>query len=162
MSASPYFFLEKNIKGKWVHQPLYRFPSSSYDYCDDNGLVEVDLWPYNGTHELFSILGVESSFYYDENQLKVKTLNFDELSIELQEKWEKMRDVARPRAVNLSDLLLETVLRPEVEDYFDEEANAKVPNPLIDLYNRAKSMIDLLEDYEYITSDYRIVYWLLW
>ena len=82
--------------------------------------------------------------------------------LELQEKWEKMRDVARPRAVNLSDLLLETVLRPEVEDYFDEEANAKVPNPLIDLYNRAKSMIDLLEDYEYITSDYRIVYWLMW
>lgn len=162
MSASPYFFLEKNIKGKWVHQPLYRFPSSPYDHCDDNGLVEVDLWPYNGTHELFSILGVESSFYYDENQLKVKTLNFDELSIELQEKWEKMRDVARPRAVNLSDLLLETVLRPEVEDYFDEDANAKVPNPLIDLYNRAKSMIDLLEDWEYVTSDYRIVYWLIW
>jgi hypothetical protein len=162
MSAIPYFFLEKNIRGKWVHQPLYRFPSSSYDRCDDNGLVEVDLWPYNGTHELFTMLGAEETFYYPDNQLKVKTLSFDDLSTELQEKFAEMRDAARPRAVNMSDLLLETVLRPETEDYYGEDENAKVPNPLIDLYNRAKSMIDLLEDWDYITSDYRIVYWVTW
>ncbi len=162
MSATPYFFLEKNIRGKWVHQPLYRQPSSSYDHRDENGLVEIDLWPYNGTHELFDMLGAENSCCYADNQLKFKTLSFDELSDELQKKYEKMRDVATPRAVNMSDLLLETILRPEVEDYYGEDANAKVSNPLIDLYNRAKSMIDLIEDWEYVTSDYRIVYWLMW
>lgn len=160
----PYFFLERyNLKsGMWENVRV--FVADPESKAPDKKYLEVDLFPWNGEHDLFDrltsgeISGVNEALPPDASKA-------------IKEEWERFcvpydRDrYPRPQVytVWVSSLIIDLLQTPKVPDY--ENVDAEKTNPValllseirtfISIYSRAK--LYNAEDDEYL---YRLIFWL--
>ena len=178
MSISPFFYIELYNRelGKWEKFDVYT--------RNKKGELEaVDLWWWNGTHELFSVLEFEESYDFPVFTSLHTGLPID-VSDEMQKEFEKFcvdddefMYVPKVQWFNLADALLylkdnETVENFEaMEEVWAEAKTLKwenVPkqymkNPLQSLIDRVNCFLELADDLRYwelSPSEVRIIGWI--
>lgn len=182
MSMSPYFFIEvyNHKNGKWEKFDVYVKNR-------DGEIKPADLWTWNGTHQLFTILEFEDSYMVPD----FTALHYDlpqDCSKEMKEIYKSHCWDVDPEGnffytpkvhwFNLADALLYLKEYPVIEDeekmyaYYDEnEGNISwesVPkeytsNPLESLTDRVKGFLAVgFEDWYFNTSDsdVRVICWI--
>ena len=177
MSASPYFYVEKynNKTEKWELQHPY-----VWDY-NHTELVPADLFPYNGCHDLFSIVednpgnfpsmhGIHYGLPKDVSE-EIKTI-YNEHCYEIDEKHTY---TPTARWFTYADMYIYCLEHPEVPDYEamdeayyagEEEENPpkKImrPTPLKGLKDRVDAFLEVMDiwDWRDDYSQIRIVYWI--
>ena len=166
MSCTPYFYIEKMNKdtNKYEKVTLYTKPSKyASQETKDRGYAEVDVWPWNGTHDVFEAL---KNFPY------LSTIG-PNLSDEMDEIIKKHRndELFSPNicCINLADMYIEYYKNPTVVDYdveWDEDDINLAPrkeNPLKSVIDRIESYISLADEMWDCTttpSDVRLIYWI--
>lgn len=181
MSRSPYFFVEKynNETKKYELQHPFVW---NYNHTD---LIAADLFPYNGCHELFSIVN-------DENFGDVPKMNgihaglpndvceeikksYNDCSYE--EMWGEDKTFHfEPSAkwFTYADMYIYYLKYPEIidyeamdeNDYEDDNQEIKTimqTNPIITLKNRVDAFMEVIDDWDW-ENDYsliRIVFWII-
>lgn len=182
MSLSPFFYLEKWNKEKNCYEKinLYKKPGRyASEESKARGYEEVDFWPWNGTHEIFSLLGTASrSDTYD----AIAGVHYGEppmVSTGVKEKIDKFftedsyeKADSTVRWVTLADLYIEKLTNPTVVDFdadWDDEDIKRAPrkeNPINTVINRINTFISLGADDDWeIENDkslIRLVYWVVW
>lgn len=174
MSASPFFYLEKynTDTGRWDKIDIYR----------KNHIGEFDavnLWDWNGTHELFNILGLENAgaeYEFEYAHVGIPKNSSDEIAkIYSSHCFENFK----PQAIwfTYADLMLFFKDHPRMIDYEAMEQNWNgeeewedvekifMDNPVKGLLDRVTMFMDIYDDFwtvDTIPSDIRIVAWLLW
>lgn len=155
MSRSPFFFLER------MNPTTGQAEFVDIKISKDNGLESVDLFPYNGCHDLFSIVekkysqfpamgGIHSGLPHGaSNRIK-------------QEYNLCVQDNCEMRWFNYSDMLIYTLKYPKVKGMDDDGQITMEDNPILFLKKRVDSFIDLWDSWEFEegSSLYRIVYWI--
>ena len=173
MGAYPYFFVEKYNydKGKWENVVLYT--------KDDQGEFRtVELWPWNGTHDLFGALGFEpgSEFEMDYAHYglpgncseEVKSLYegmYKDTQWEApQVKWFNLADMKlslnkSPKIID-SNAMEETWEQSEVA--YEDLEKIYIDNPLKDFIDTVTSYVSMATDFidEYTPSDVRVIGWM--
>ena len=176
MSRSPYFFVERyneKIKGYELQHPLV------WDYNHERRVL-ADLYPYNGSHDLFSI--VEGNSYPNFPDMTGIHIGVPEDSCkEIKRKYEACcfsdgKHELRPNArwFNYLDMYVYCLENPTAPDYdaMDEAAyyaggNEKIetitkPTPLLSLKNRVDMFLEVMDDWwREDRSRVRIVYWFM-
>lgn len=179
MSLSPYFYVEKWNTEKNCYEKISLYKKlSKYAREEDKvrGFEEVDFWPWNGTHDIFSLLGTdhrggsfdpiagihngEPPMVSEEVKKKIDYFFNSEDSLE-------SADCA-VRWVTLADLYIEKLKNPKVLDYDAEweDLDHKVykDNPINSIIERINTFIELGDD-DWDIEDHksliRIVYWVL-
>ena len=156
MSRTPYFFVDKlDLR---TGQGVLMHP-----YVMENGKMEIaDLFPYNGAHELFSILHNEGDFaelYGIHRGLPLNTAR--EIKDELA-KWDDdtVQMSLKPDVywITYADLYIYLLENPT----FIEEDRV-VPNPAKILMDRVNAFLDVVEPFNCgdDRSLIRIVYWIM-
>lgn len=182
MSRYPYFYIEiYNRKfGQWEKFDIYT-------KNEKDELVPVDLWWWNGTHALFSVLEFEESYDLPTFTALHRELPMD-VSNEMQEKFEKFCDdgdgnenwsfVPEVHWFNLADALLYLHDHKTVEDFdaMEEEwasigtiewkdvPKQYMENPLQSLVNRVNCFLELADDLRYwelSPSEVRVIGWMV-
>lgn len=168
MSLSPFFYIEKwsNKTKKYERLHLY---GKADEYHKGEKYQDIDFWPYNGTHDVFSLLGTASRADEYETIDGIGYGNPGNLSEEVQKIIESFDDDSIVRYITLADLKIEIMTHPKVLDWdsnWGEDEKCKYKeNPLIDFFNRVKSFVDWAVENtweEYTLSEIRIVYWVVW
>ena len=180
MSASPFFYIEiyNRQLGKWEKFDLYAMDSK-------NKIVPVDLWWWNGTHELFSVLDFEESYYFPIFTSLHEGLPID-VSNEMQKKFEEhciddedFQYVPEVHWFNLADALLylkdnETVENVDAmeqewmslkEALWEDVPKQYMKNPLQSLIDRVNCFLECADDIRYFEispSEVRIIGWINW
>ena len=175
MGASPFFYVEMfNPKtGNWDKIDVYR--------KDEKGeFIECSLWPWNGTHELFSILGLENS----SDSPTIDEVHFG-LPIHVSEEMKKEYEAHiwesyKPEAIwiNLADMKLYLNRHPKVKDYeamveryeedesdWNEYTPIYMDNPMKTFIDRVESFLEIWDDFwkfNHGYSDVRVICWLEW
>lgn len=179
MSASPFFYIEvfNHKTGNWEKFDLYR--------VNDKGEYEVcDLWNWNGTHDLFSILHIEHSTDMPEFDAVHHGLpanaSPEMYSIVDAHTWSEGERTYAPEVkwFNLADAMLYYNEYPEViddeamENYwvkndipYNEVPKKMMPNPIKGLIDRVISFLEI--GYNFwgwgtALSDVRIICWCSW
>ena len=165
MSASPYFYIEAKNRdtGEWEQVVIY----TPRRWNGEMGELEpVDVWCWNGTHDLFRMLRAERCSA-DEGVAGVHWGMPVDASEGIKEKYATWDDDGyKPDVhyVTLADLYINTLLVTEVDNDWDDDP-PKVPNPIKDFLNHVVSYVsfwdEIYEVYEHL-ADIRIVYWLTW
>ena len=179
MSASPFFFIEvfNYQSGNWEKIDLYRADSKG-------NYIPIDLWPWNGTHALFTIVGCENSYEMPEfnavhhgfpiNASQEMYVLFDKHCATVEK--DGFDYVPEAKYFNLADAKLYLKDYPTVQDSdmmeeywcrnedmpFEEVPEMKMVNPLHGLINRVETLLDLWDDFwlfDHSYSDVRIIYW---
>ena len=175
MSASPYFFIEvfNHISGKWEKVDLYINKKGEYQ--------PIDVWPWNGAHALFTVVGCEDSYVIPDFMAIHEGLPVD-ASQEMHEIYMKQHlefgvefDYPEVKYFNVADAKLYLAEYPFVEDSdtmdeywtkhdvpFEEVPKMQAANPLIDLIDRVGNILSLWDEfwmYGHPWSDVRIIYW---
>lgn len=177
MSMTPYFYIEiYNRKlGQWEKFDIY-----GLNYKDE--IVPVDLWWWNGAHELFSVLEFEESYDFPTFFHIHRGLPID-VSNEMQKKFEShcvddefgiyIPDV---HWFNLADALLYLRDNDMVEDSdamedewvklgtveLDDVPKQYMRNPLKGLIDRVNCFLECADDLRYFElspSEVRIIGW---
>ena len=176
MSMSPFFYIEiYNRKlGRWEKFDVY-----TKDEKDE--FVPVDLWWWNGTHELFSVLGFEESYEFPEFTALHEDLPMD-VSNEMQKEFEKFCEdndeftyVPKVHWFNLADALLYLRDNKTVVDFdametewvssgleWEDVPKQYMDNPLQSLIDRVNCFLEFAEDWRYwelSPSEVRIIGW---
>ena len=184
MSRSPYFFVERfdrQTQNYELQHPLI------WNY-EHTKRVTADLFPYNGCHEMFSI--VESSRPYNpypnmkgiHRNLPKDVCNdiakaFDECSWETTLNGEKSIVTPNVYWFTYADMYIYLLENPTVVDYdameeaddegdediFGNKEEIRKPNPLNALKERVDAFLSVCDDWDW-ENDYsliRIVYWIL-
>lgn len=182
MSRSPYFFVEKfnsHTKKYELQHPIIW----NYDHTER---VTADLYPYNGDHDLFSIVtskdysafprmdGIHNGIPEDSCEEIKKSFNDCSYDTE----WSGETHHIEPSAhwFTYADMLIYCLQHPMVKDYDAiEEAyyyaqegekvdeNIMKPTPMNNLKNRIDAFLEVMDEYDW-KNDYsliRIVYWIL-
>lgn len=182
MSRTPYFYIEKyntehNI---WEKQTLYYCETKTQD------IKEVDVWPWNGTHDVFNIINhTDDIFPHFTGVRHIFPNNASpEVCDEYEKNWfrwgENKENISKPNAFyfTLADLLLYIKEYPIVKDYdameeywtenedtpWNEVPERTMPNPMSDVATRVMNYMDFVEDWwsEFsLKSEIRIVGWIL-
>ena len=181
MSASPFFYIELyNRKlGKWEKFDLY-----GLNYKDE--VVPIDLWYWNGSHELFSVLEFEESYDFPTFYHVHRGLPID-VSDEMQKKFEEFCSneedwggavyVPDVHWFNLADALLYLHDNETVEDIeamekdwlqkgnieWNEVPKQYMRNPLKSFIDRVNCFLECADDLRYFEispSDVRIIGWI--
>lgn len=165
MSRSPFFYLEvyNNEENKWLYvDPLV------WNY-NRTKRVPADLWPFNGTHELFDILGVDSG---------VCSCDFDAVRSGLPPDCnEEIAKVFKPEQddeygiyphahwFTYADMEIYLLKKPKVEAIYEEpDEDGNIPmmdNPMFGLKNRIDAFLEVWDDmgiYYRYPSDIRVVF----
>lgn len=169
MSLSPFFYIEKWNKetGKYERLHLYGKPN---EFHKDEKYQDIDFWSFNGTHDVFSLLGTTSKSDTYETINGIGYGNPGNLSEEVQKILESFEDESvfeKVRYITLADLKIEIMTHPKVIDWEEEWENEEYKykdNPLIGFYDRAKSFVNWAVENtweEYTLSEIRIVYWVV-
>lgn len=162
MSRTPFFFVERfneNTKQYELQHPFVKV----------NGKMEpADLFPYNGCHELFSI--VEDR---PEDLPSMKGIHSglpDDVSKEIQKEYDEcIEDSLAPSArwFTYADMYIYCLEHPETLDYekmskVDYKQEIMKPNPLKTLKKRVDAFFEVIDDWgwENDFSLIRIVYWI--
>lgn len=175
MSMSPFFYIEiYNRKlGQWEKFDVYT-------RNEKDEIAPVDLWWWNGTHELFSVLEFEESYDFPEFTALHEGLPMD-VSNEMQKKFEDFCDeetgyVPEVHWFNLADALLYLRDNKTVEDYdamenewisigtidWEDTPKQYKENPLQSLIDRINCFLELADDLRYCelsSSEVRIIGW---
>ena len=177
MSMSPFFYIELYNRelGKWEKFDVY-----TKNKKDE--LVPVDLWWWNGTHQLFSVLEFEESYELPVFTSLHKGLPMD-VSNEMQKEFEKFCDdddefmyVPEVHWFNLADALLYLKDNKTVEDFdaiekewissgleWENVPKQYMNNPLQLLIDRVNCFLELADDLRYwelSPSEVRIIGWI--
>ena len=163
MSRSPFFYLEvyDSRENKWLYvDPLV------WNY-NRTKRVPADLWPYNGTHELFQVLGVENGCTCPEFSSIIHGLPHD--------CCEEIKDAFNnehysPKWFTYADAEIYYLKHKEVDDFWaepDEETGEmpKVENPIKGLLDRVDAFLEVWDDmgiYMEHPSQIRIVFDVTW
>ena len=174
MSMSPFFYIELYNRefGRWEKFDVYTKNKK-------NELAPVDLWWWNGTHELFSVLEFEESYDFPVFTALHEGLPMD-VSNEMQKKFEEFCDdenVPEVHWFNLADALLYLRDNKTVEDIdameeewrdrnliWEDVPKQYMENPLQSLINRVNCFLELADDLRYwelSSSEVRIIGWIL-
>ena len=174
MSASPFFYIEIYNRElcQWEKFDLY---AKNYK----NEMVPVDLWWWNGTHELFSVLEFEESYDFPEFTALHRKLPMD-VSNEMQKTFEDHCDeefnyVPDVHWFNMADALLYLNKNEMVEDFdsmekiwiakdieWGEVPKQYMKNPLYSLIDRVNCFLEFADDIRYFglsPSEVRIIGW---
>ena len=175
MSASPYFYIEAyNAKtGNWEKVDIYS-KNSAGEY------VPVDLWPWNGSHDLFSIVGYEDSYDMPEFNAVHSGLPVNasqEMYAIVQDHYdEEINYMPQIKYFNVADAKLYLMKYPTVQDsdemetwwaqhdntIWEEVPKMEKQNPLKALIDRVESILEFWDEFWWINgswSDIRIIYW---
>ena len=167
MSRTPNFFVERynSELNKYEFQhPLV------WDYSHTKR-VPADLFPYNGCHDLFSI--VEGKGYSEFPNMKGIHYGLPkDVCEEILNEYQKYNEdedgsidyTPKVRWFTYADMYIYFLKHPKVSSYSDEEDEGKVEidNPIVTLKNRVDAFLEVMdgwsweEDYSFI----RIVYWI--
>lgn len=179
MSASPFFYIEmyNNKTGNWEKIDLYTIRKIG-EY------TPIDLWPWNGTHALFTVVGCEESYEMPEfnavhngfpiNASQEMYALLDKHCATVEE--DGFDYVPEVKYFNMADAKLYLKDYPIVQDSdameeywckheditFGDVPEMEMPNPLQGLVERVENVLDLWDDMWYINhswSDVRIIYW---
>ena len=165
MSASPFLYLEKfNYKtGEWEKVNIY---VKNFK----NELEPIDIWPWNGSHALFSVLKCENNDDAPECsaiQYGLPPNASQEIKdIYIEQCWEAYKPDTK--CLNLADAIIYSIKHPTVKNYDVEWEDGKPiptkPNPIISLIERINSIIAIYGTYDWgrANSNYRIIYWVSW
>lgn len=159
MSRSPYFYAEvyNNKENKWLYvDPLV------WNY-DRTKRVVADLWPYNGTHELFQLLGVEGGCSAPDFNGVMMGLPHD-CCQEIKDAFSG--EYFSPKWFTYADAEIYYLKHPEVDDPWEEpdEETGEVPktdNPIKGLLDRVNAFLEVWDDmgiYIMHPSQIRIVF----
>lgn len=176
MSMTPYFYIEiYNRKlGQWEKFDIY-----GLNYKDE--IVPIDLWWWNGSHELFSVLEFEESydfptFFHIHHGLPMDVSNEMQKKFESHcvddEDWTYVPDV---HWFNLADALLYLRDNDTVEDSdamadewmetgveWERVSKQYMKNPLQSLIDRVNCFLECADDLRYFEispSEVRIIGW---
>ena len=180
MSRTPFFFVERfdNRTHKYEMQhPLIW----NYDHTERQ---PADLFPYNGCHDLFSIVEDEERDFPvmkgihaglpEGASLEIKDV-YDQCCFETEYAGEKHLYTPTARWFTYADMYIYCLEHPEVPDYeamdelyCNEEENESVkkvvmkPTPMKALKNRVDAFLEVMDDSDW-QNDFsliRIVYWI--
>jgi len=179
MSRSPYFFVERydnNIKRYEIQHPLVW----NWNHTKRE---PADLFPYNGCHDLFSIVensgnfpsmnGIHEGLPKDVS-IEIKEA-YDSCSFETEYEGEKHLYTPTARWFTYADMYIYCFEHPEVVDYeamdaayydgVEENPPKEImkPTPVKSLMNRVDAFMEVIDDWNW-RNDYsqiRIVYWIL-
>lgn len=174
MSMSPFFYIEiYNRKlGLWEKFDIYVRNTK-------DELEPVDLWWWNGTHELFSVLEFEESYEFPAFTALHRGLPID-VSNEMQKKFEdfcdeEIRYIPDVHWFNMADALLYLNKNEMVEDFdsmeevwmaegieWKEVPKQYMKNPLYLLIDRVNCFLECADDIRYFElrpSEVRIIGW---
>ncbi len=178
MSRSPFFYIEVYNRelGQWEKFDVY-----TKNYKDE--IRPVDLWSWNGSHSLFSILEFETSYSdFPVFTALHKGLPID-VSNEMQKKFEEHCDdeinyIPDVHWFNLADALLYLRDNKTVEDLdameeewvntgvvWEDVSKHYMVNPLQPLIDRVNCFLELADDLRYwelSPSEVRIIGWVHW
>lgn len=186
MSLSPYFYVEKwnDEKNCYEKISLYKkssnFQALSHSTREEDrarAFEEVDFWPWNGTHEIFSMLGTNSrdntfdtiaGVHHGEPPMVSEAIKKEIDDFFNEDSYYKSSSSVR--WITLADLYIENLKNPKVLDYdedWGENLENKVykDNPIGALISRINTWVDLggedwnLEDSRSLV---RLVYWVVW
>lgn len=175
MSASPYFYIEAyNAKtGNWDKVDIYS-KNSAGEY------IPVDLWPWNGSHDLFTIVGCEDSYdmpEFNDVHSGLPVNASQEMYAIVQDHYdEEINYMPQIKYFNVADAKLYLMRYPtvpnsdEMEKWWMQHENViwedvpkmEIPNPLKGLIDRVESILEFWDEYWYINSswsDVRVIYW---
>lgn len=183
MSSTPYFFVEKydlkEDKYKLMHPKVLSYNGKEWE--------TADLFPYNGCHDLFSIVLGRAGNSFPELQGIHQGLppnvcpeiqkEYDDLTYEQEFEITKEKKVITPNAhwITYADLYIYYLKHPETIDYDamdnalwkakDNETVEEImgPNPIKTLLDRVNTFMNVMEAWDW-SNDYsfiRIVYWVL-
>ena len=175
MSAYPYFFIEKYDyhKDKWENMVLYT--------KDDQGEFKtVEFWPWNGTHEVFSVLGFEEGAEFDFDNIHYDLpVNCSEEIKELYNGFCSDDEFDYKPAVkwfNLADAKLFVCSHPKFIDYeamdkiwqhnpdlaYEEVEKVYMDNPIKEFVDRVMTYVNMASDFidDYAPSDIRVIGWM--
>ena len=169
MSRTPYFFVEKfdyNTKRYELQHPIiWNWNHTAQE--------PADLFPYNGSHDVFSIVENKHDFPLmngihtglPENVCEDIKKSFDDSGYKYKD-YEGKECVysPTPRWFTYADMYIYCLKYPEVPDYdyYDEEKTIMKPTPMKTLKNRVDAFLEVMnccgweDDYSLI----RIVYWI--
>ena len=174
MSRSPFFFVER-----------YNWKTCEYEMCHPfiwdsfhTERVPAPLFPYNGCHDLFSI--VEDNAGDFPNMHGIHCDLPKDVSIDIKNIYynhcvkidEKRTYIPTVRWFTYADMYIYCLEHPEVPDYeamdeayYSNEPVTKImkPTPLMTLKNRVDAFLDVVEAWDSWKDDYsmiRIVYWI--
>lgn len=179
MSASPFFFIELfNYKsGNWEKIDLYKMDSKG-------NYIPINLWSWNGTHELFTIVGCEDSYEVPQFDAVHCGLPVN-ASQEMHEKFyshcanfeeDGFHYVPAVKYFNVADAKLYLMKYPTIKDSdgmemwwaqhegvaWEDVPKAEIENPLKTLIDRVENILDLWDDswlFDHSYSDVRVIYW---
>lgn len=181
MSRSPHFFVERfdrNTNKYELQHPIVW----NYDHTKQ---VLADLFPYNGCHDLFSIVeggvcgddfpamrGIHSGL--PENVAAEIKKDYNDSCYEIEYENEKRLYTPKVRWFTYADMYIYCLEHPEAPDYeamdkayySGEEENPPkkimMPTPLKSLMNRVDAFLEVMDGWDW-RDDYsqiRIVYWI--
>lgn len=159
MSRSPYFYLEvyNNEENKWLYvDPLVW----NYKHTER---VPAELWPYNGTHDLFQELGVEGNYSSTDFAAIRHGLPADSCE-EIKDNFNS--DYLHPKWFTYADAQIYYLKHPEVTDWYAEpdEETGEIPkqeNPIKTLLDRVDAFLEVwdeFDEYKEYPSGIRIVF----
>ena len=172
MSRSPFFFVERFDRntGKYEMQHPIVW---NYNHTKQE---PADLFPYNGCHDLFSIVednshdglpemrGIHQGL--PENVAKEIKEKYDQCCYETEYANEKHIYTPTVRWFSYADMYIYCLEHPEVIDYVEyEEENAEkifIPTPMEKLKKRVDAFLEVMDwwDWQDDFSQIRIVYWI--
>ena len=180
MSLSPYFYLERWNSKKNCYEKINLYRKAGRFASEKEkarGFEEVDFWPWNGTHDLFSLLGTASrSGDYDSIEgvhKGIPPMVSEEVKAKIDSFFDKdnLYQLGAEGSVcwiTLADLYIEMLKHPKVVDYNEEweEGEKKYKDtPIKELIDRIVSFIEFADDIylpEENRSLIRLVYWVVW
>jgi len=180
MGAYPYFYIEifNSKLNEW----------EKYDVLTKNDKGEykpVDLWPWNGSHELFSVIGLEDSYEFPIFSAVHEGFPVN-ASDEMYKEYGKFEEetfagswMPTVKWFNLADAMLYLERYPKVKDFEAMEETwaaaedmewGDVPvelmdNPLKHLVDRVLALLEAADEFRYWEwkySDVRIIAWKSW
>lgn len=167
MSRSPFFFVEKfNVHTnhyELCHPIVWNYTHTKQELAD--------LYPFNGNHDLFSI--VENRNNYFPKMKGIHTGLPNEVCNEIKNEYDRCTEtydtnVYTPNArwFTYADMYIYCIENPTALDYeamdiTESDEKIFMPTPMLSLKNRVDAFLEVTEDFwENDYSLIRIVYWI--
>ena len=181
MSRTPYFFVERFDK----HTNKYELQHPIVWNWNHTEKTLADLYPYNGDHDLFSIVedncgdfpsmhGIHHGLPADVSENIRK--EFDECSYDIELSGEPRHIEPKVRWFTYADMYIYCLEHPKVKDYdaiedayyYAQEGekinkNIMKPTPMKGLKDRVDAFLEVMDGWDWRDeySQIRIVYWIL-
>lgn len=160
MSRSPYFFVERfnSERGYELQHPIIW----NYNHTRQK---EADLYPYNGDHDLFSIVQERGEYPYMNG---IHTGMPKDTCREIKNQFTLVDGFDVPvRWFTYADMYIYYLKNPKVknfnEEWYEDKEIPMTDNPIKKLMDRVNAFLEVSDDFSGWEDDYsqiRIVYWI--